>query len=725
MRKELSNEEIVARIEQCESASYGIFDAELSKDRAEAFQYYVGEPFGNEVEGRSQVVSRDVLDVIESALPQLLKVFVSGDEVVRFQPRSQQDEKAAEQETAAVNYFVTEKNDGFRIFYVWFKDALLSKNGYVKCWYEDNEEVTTESYQGLTDEQMTLLIKDDRVEVVEHSEYPDEIDAQQRQEALQNLNQQLQQATQQATMNPQAGQAVQQMQMQMQQIQSQPPKNLHDVKITVTETRGCIKIENVAPEDILVGQDTCSVSLEDANFVQHRALMDRHEIEANGWEIPDGAQENDIENGWEEQNSRDLYGENDYEDTLKRFLVKDTYYRIDGTLYRFVVIGNQVVHEEEAEVIPFVSITPHLMPHRHIGMSYADLTKDIQLIKSTLLRGQLDAMYLANQPRWAIDTNRVSLEDMLVSRPGGVVRVSGDPGVAMFPLQTPTFPPTSFTLVEYLDSAKEKRTGVTAYNQGLDANSLNKTATGVNQIMQAAQQRIELVARTFANTGIKDLFILVHRLLRTYYTRPEVIRLRGEWVNIDPREWKERKDLQISVGLGTGNKDAQLMHLGTILQQQMGMLQAGLPIVNPQNIYETMRQIAMNAGFKQPELFVTDPKTVPPPGPPPENPVITVKKMELQADQQKFQAQAQLDQQKFQAQAQIDQQKMQADLEQEQLRSQNDVAIEQHKINQQMELERYKAQLEAETTLRKAQMEIEAKIMLERHSMEMNRMATQ
>jgi hypothetical protein len=269
------------------------------------------------------------------------------------------------------------------------------------------------------------------------------------------------------------------------------------------------------------------------------------------------------------------------------------------------------------------------------------------------------------------------------------------------PLQTPAFPPTSFTLVEYLDSAKEKRTGVTAYNQGLDANSLNKTATGVNQIMQAAQQRIELVARTFANTGVKDLFILVHRLLRTYYTRPEIIRLRDQWVNVDPREWKERKDLSITVGLGTGNKDAQLMHLQAILQQQMNALQFGLPVVTPQNVYETMRQIAINAGFKQPELFVTDPQKIPP-QPPQENPAITVKKMELQADQQKFQAQAQLDQQK-----------MEADLQQEQLRSQNDVAIEQHKINQQMELERYKAQLEAETTLAKARMDVEAKIAIE------------
>ena len=704
---DLSDDSLIALVEQYEASSYGINDAELSANRAEAIEYYLGEPFGDELPDRSQVVSRDVLDTIESALPQLLKVFVSGDEVVRFTPRNADDEKKAEQESAAVNYFVMDKNDGFAILYTMFKDALLSKNGYVKVWYEENEESESETYKGLTDEQLQMLVDDKRIEVVEHTAIPDEQDAQARQAQIAQIQGQLQAATQAAQAgDPNAQQAVQQMTGQMQQLAQMPPKMLHDVKITVTDNYGCIKIDNVAPEDMLIGQDTKTVSLQKANFVQHRATMDKSEIEEQGWEVPGGGAFSDDSSLHEEAQSRDLYNEQQGLQTLTKYLVKDTYLRVDGEIQRLVIIGNQIVFREDSDIIPFACITPHIMPHRHIGMSYADLTKDIQLIKSTLLRGQLDAMYLANQPRFAI-SDRVNLADMLVSRPGGVVRVQGEPNGAIMNLQANAIPNSSFTLVEYLDNAKERRTGITAYNQGLDANSLNKTATGVSQIMQATQQRIELVARTFANTGVKELFMLVHRLLRTCYTKPEVIRLRDQWVEVDPREWKERKDMSISVGLGTGNKDQQLMHLQNILQQQLAMIGMGLPVITPQNIYETTRQLVMNAGFKQPELFVSNPEQLPPPAPPPPDPTLQIEQMKIQAKQQSDQQAAQLDMQKFQAQAEIDKRQAEQTIQQEQLRSQNDVAIEREKIKAQAELEKFKAELDAQTQIVVAQMQHE------------------
>lgn len=695
-KKDLTDEQLVALIEDRESKSYGIFDSELTDDRTEAINYYNGEPFGNEVEGRSQVVSRDVLDTIESALPQLLKVFVAGDEIVRFDPRGPEDEAAAEQETAAVNYFVIEKNDGFAVFYTWFKDALLSKNGYVKVWYEDKEEVETETYQGLTEEQMVLMLKDDRIEVIEHTQYQDEIDIRQREEALAQVQ------------DPQQAQA----------IMSAPPKFLHDVKISITDKRGCIEICNVAPEDILIGYDTRTVSLQEASFVQHRALMDRAEIDEQGWDVPEDIQSFSDSSRWEEQIARSMYNE-DEELIEGLYLVKDTYIRVDGELRNVVIIGNTVVYNEEAEIIPFACVTPHIMPHRHIGMSYADLTKDIQITKSALMRGVLDAQYLSNAPRFAV-SDRVNLNDMLTNRPGGVVRVEGDPMSAIMPLQAASAPPVTFNVIEYLDSAKEKRTGITAYNQGLDSNSLNKTATGTNQIMQATQQRIELVARTFANTGVKELFMLVHRLVRKYYTRPEIIRLKGEWVPVDPREWKERKDMSVVVGLGTGNKDQQLIHLQTIATYQAQALQAGLPIVTPENFYNTARQIAINAGFKNPEMFWTDPKNVPP-KPQQPDPKMMVEKMKLDADANKFKAEtqikqqeeerkAQLEIQKFQAQAEIDQRQAEQNAMLEQQRSENDLQIEREKMALEAELKRFEMELKAQTDLQIAQInaEIEA-----------------
>jgi hypothetical protein len=253
-------------------------------------------------------------------------------------------------------------------------------------------------------------------------------------------------------------------------------------------------------------------------------------------------------------------------------------------------------------------------------------------------------------------------------------------------------------MVEYMDDMKEKRTGITAYNQGLDSNSLNKTATGVQQIMSAAQQRLELVARTFAETGVKDLFLLVHRLVRQNVTKPDIVRIRNQWVNIDPREWKNRKDLSISVGLGAGNKDQQLMHLNTILQMQKEALAVGL--TDPEKIYNALAKLTQNAGFKNPDEFWINPANTPEQeGTPPDPTTMAI------------QGQLAIEQAKAQGDLAIAREKAEANLEQEQLRSRNDVIIEREKIAAQAELERFKAQLKAETDLAIAEIKAQTDIM--------------
>jgi len=673
--EKLTEEQILSKIDNEENIAYGINDSQLSAERAEAIQYYLGEPFGNEQEGRSQVVSYDVQDTIESALPQLLKVFVSGDEVVKFEPKNPEDVAAADQETDYVNHVVMEKNNGFEIFYVWFKDALLSKNGYVKAYYEENEEYETEEYKGLTDGQLDMFAADDNIEIEEHEEYPD----------------------------PSVDMAILQQQAMMmgQDPALVPIPMLHDVKIKVKEITGEIKIKNVAPENMMVSVDCIGTDLNTARFVQHRELMHPSEVA----EIFD-VDENEINQIMAEMdefeiesNARDIYSEQyDRAVDTSEVLVRDTYLKVDGERKRFVVLGNQIIYKEDScEHVPFACVSPMLMPHRHVGRSYTDLTKDIQMIKSTLIRGQLDNMYLANNGRYAI-SDRVNLDDMLTSRPGGVVRVNGEPSASILPLQHAPFPPTSFTMVEYMDDMKEKRTGITAYNQGLDSNSLNKTATGVQQIMSAAQQRLELVARTFAETGVKDLFLLVHRLVRQNVTKPDIVRIRNQWVNIDPREWKNRKDLSISVGLGAGNKDQQLMHLNTILQMQKEALAVGL--TDPEKIYNALAKLTQNAGFKNPDEFWINPANTPEQeGTPPDPTTMAI------------QGQLAIEQAKAQGDLAIAREKAEANLEQEQLRSRNDVIIEREKIAAQAELERFKAQLKAETDLAIAEIKAQTDIM--------------
>jgi hypothetical protein len=658
----LQDMEIIARIEQEENIAYGVNDSALSNDRATAIDYYLGQPFGNEEEGRSQVISYDVQDTVESALPQLLKVFVAGDKVVQFDPKGPEDQDAAEQETDYINHVVMEKNEGFKIFYVWFKDALLSKNGYVKVYAEEEEEVEEYEYKGLTDAQLQMLASDEKTEVLEHEMYPDP-----------SVNMDV--IYQQAAMNGVDPSTVQQ-------------PMLHDVKLKVTENKTEICIENVAPENMMVSVEVSGPNLEDAKFVQHREVMSLADI-AETFNKPleyIKSIMSDLRDTFEEEsNARDIYDE-EYDRAIENgeALVKDTYIKLDGERHRVVVLGNTVLYKEKCEHVPFACITPMLMPHRHIGRSYADLTMDIQLIKSTLIRGQLDNMYLANNGRYAI-SDRVNLDDMLTSRPGGIVRVEGDPGSGIMPLSHPPLPASSFGMVEYMDSMKEKRTGITAYNQGLDSNSLNKTATGVSQIMNAAQQRIELVARTFAETGVKELFKLVHHLVRTTLTKPDIVRIRNKWVEVDPREWDARNDLSISVGLGAGNKDQQLMHLTTILQMQKEAIQIG--ITSPEKIYNALAKLTQNAGFKNPEEFWVNPANNPQP----------------QGQQKPSDTEVAI-----QGQLQIEREKAQAQLQQEQERSKNDIIIEREKIAAQAELERFKAQLKAETDLAIAQIKAQS-----------------
>ena len=678
--EKMTDDQILSKIDNEEQIAYGINDAQLSSERAEAVNFYLGEKFGNEVEGRSQVVSYDVQDTIESALPQLLKVFVSGDEVVKFEPKGPEDQDAANQETDYVNHIVMEKNPGFEIFYVWFKDALLSKNGYVKAYYEEYEEAEEESYNGLTDDQLDMLASDDNIEILEHTSYPDP-------SALQMP------LTPPMVSQPDVEQEDGTVTIEQESAQAFMQPMLHDVKIRVKEMTGEICIKNVAPESIMVSVDANGTDLESARFVQHRELMHPSEV-AEIFDVDEDelheilAEQDEFEI---ESNARDIYDEQyDRAVDTSEVLVKDTYLKVDGKRQRFVVVGNRIIYKDEScDHVPFACITPMIMPHRHIGRSYTDLTKDIQMIKSTLIRGQLDNMYLSNNGRYAI-SDRVNLDDMLTSRPGGVVRVQGEPGSAIQPLQHAPFPTTSFTMVEYMDNMKEKRTGITAYNQGLDSNSLNKTASGVAQIMSASQQRLELVARTFAETGVKDLFMLVHRLVRQNVTKPDIVRIRNQWVEVDPREWKNRKDLSISVGLGAGNKDQQLMHLNNILQMQKEAIQVGLTDKN--KIYNALAKLTQNAGFKNPDEFWTDPSNQPP------------QQQQPNPQEQLVQGQLAIEQAKAQADMQLEAQKNQADYEQEQLRSQNDILIEREKIAAQAELERFKAQLKAETDMAIAQL---------------------
>jgi hypothetical protein len=577
----LSEQEILAAIELEEAQAYGFLTGQLSEERAKALDYYNGLPFGDEEEGRSQVVLTEVSDAIEGVLPGLCKIFAGSDEVLKFEPRNGEDVAGAEQETEYCNYIVTQKNPWFQIFYIWAKDALLQKVGYVKVYWENKVDTTEETYRNLSEDELAMLLQDQEIEVIGHEQ----------EEAIE--------------LTP----------------QGPIPYVLHHIKVKRVNKYGQICIENVPPEEVLVSTKCRSPNPQDADFVEHRTQKTISELRASGFDIDDNAADDQPAEMFESLH-RDLYAENNdwrtesNDPTMRRVWVREVYIKLDtddsgiAELQRVVLVGSKILDMQKVEFIPFAALTPYLMPHRHIGKSIADMTMDIQLHKSKVLRNEFDGAYLALHGRHAINEDRVDLDDMLTSRPGGVVRVKGDPAGAIVPLNSPHSIGQGFPMLEYLDTVKENRTGVTKYNQGLDANSLNKTATGITKIMGAAQERQLLIARVFAETGVKNLFITVHALTRLYQNKPEVMRLRNKWVTVDPRDWVKRVDMTVSVGLGTGDKDTQLGHLQLIGQymQTLAISPQYQQIVRPKNAYNLGVKMIENAGYKMPEEFITDPE---------------------------------------------------------------------------------------------------------------------
>lgn len=653
---------IVAAIEEQERLAVG--HGNLQEERQDALDRYLGRPYGDEEEGRSAIVMRDVADTIEWIKPSLLKVFCSGDEVVKFEPIGPEDEEQAEQETDYCNHIVMQKNNGFLIFHDWFHDALLQKNGYVMGQFEVEERPTTERYQGLTDDEFALIAQNPEVEIVEHT----------------------------ATVDDLTGMIY------------------HDLAVKCVKEYGCIKITNIPPERVLVASDWSGLDFDGCPFLEVIDYKTISQLRQEGYEVDDDISDNSAynEDRWEEQRREVSFdGTIDREDieadpATRRVRVRYVWVRYDedgdgiAELRRVVLVGTTELENEEDDLIPVASLTPCRMPHEHYGLSIADVVSDLQRIRTTLVRGFLDNMYLANNGRYAIDADRVNLDDMLVARPGGLVRVKGGVDGAIFPLVHPQSGGDILSAVEYVDTVRENRTGVTKYNQGLDANSLNKTATGVSQIMSAAQQRIELIARILAETGVKNLMLIVHALSLKNTRQQEMVKLRNKWVPVDPRTWKIRKDLSVSVGLGTGNKDQMLSHLMMILQAQREGFQIG--VATPKNIYNALKKLTQNAGFKNEEEFWTDPETQQPQeeGPSPEE-------QKMQAEMQMKGAELQMKQEESQFNLAAKQQEAQIGLQKAQVELQIKLAELELK-KQDLEIKRESAILDAQIAQQRAVM---------------------
>lgn len=550
----------------------------LSEQRARGLKYYLGEPFGNEKQGRSQVVSRDVQEVVDWIMPSLIKTFISGDSVVQYEPQTEEDVPQAEQETEYINWLFLRKNEGFKILYDWFQDALIMKNGVVKVMVEDYPCPKFDYFTGLDEETLAAVLSErgDDAQVIAMTPNPD---------------------------------------------------GTIDVKISWTDTKRKIVVCNIPPEEFLIDKD--AKSIDDARFCAHRPKVTRSQLKELG--VPDDVldelqyDEYDMTDSSPEALVRDNFdgtGDAGYQtgvvqEALRQTHMNDCYMRLDvdgdgiAELRRIITVGHYLISNEEWDQMPFADLTPARIAHKFYGLSVYDKIGDIQKIRSTLMRNILDNIYTLNNGRWEVVEGQVNLDDLITNAQNGVVRVKQTG--ALKQLDVPTLPGDAYQMLDRLEQDRGKRTGVTDRSRGLDGNTLhsNQAAMSVNQLMTAAEQQIDLIARMFAETGVKRLFQLLHDFAIKYQDQEEVFQLRGKFVKVNPATWRERYDLCVTVGIGNQNKDQQLMHLQRMMEMtQMVVANGGMGILtNETKIYNILKQMTQNAGYKNVADYWLDPSS--------------------------------------------------------------------------------------------------------------------
>lgn len=719
MAKRMTEEELKTLVAMEQRQSLGYTSSKLAAARQKAEYYYLGLPVGDlsppEIDGRSSVVSTDVRDTIEAMLPQLMVTFCGGDKVAEFEPQNPDDEQKAQLATEYVNYLYFKKNNGHNISYTWMKDALLQKNGIVKVWWDTRFEQTKEEYKALTQMELAQVMEDPEVEVTEQSSYPDEDDAKQRQKAIEQLSQQLMQAQQAAQQgNAQALQASIQIKAQIDNIGQQPPVMLFDITAIRKKTDGKITVENVPPEEFLISRS--AKSIQEARFVGHRVQRTLSELKSMGYKNVDSLAQGDDENqsnNMERIQRLSFNDENAYmseelslsDDSQRKIWVCEAYVRCDfdgdgiSELRKVTVAGNELLDNEEVDFTPFVSICPVPLPHTFFGLSIADLAMESQKTKTSILRSRLDNMYLAVNGRFFAVEGQVNLDDLLTSRPGGVVRMKA-PNMAGRLDQGMGNDVEAASLTEYMQQDLENRTGWSRMSMGNDAAGLQQTATSANIVTNKADMRVDLIARNFAE-GFTELFKFMLKLVCQHQNKAAMTKIAGEWTQIDPREWRNQFDVTINVGIGLGNKDQKVAHMMALIGQQEKTFALG--VASPKNIYEASAELSKLLGFKNGDRFFTDPTQNP--QPPKPDPEMVKAQGQMQIEQMKAQVGAQTEQAKMQANAQVEQMKAQFQMQSQAADREHEAQLEQVRARMQAEVDNNRQASEAQQQALKIQHE--------------------
>ena len=609
----------IINMELTDAVSY--IDTDLSPIRAKGTEYYRGDLFGTEEEGRSQVVAMEVRDTVSAMMPSLMRIFFSSENTVEFVPTGPEDVANAQQATDYCNFIFNSDNNGFLTTYATFKDSLVRKCGIMKCWWEEDETVRIEEYSGLDDQTLQILMQE-QTDVMVMNTYPDQMMGQ-----------------------------------------------LHDVQIKRKIKGGRVRIMSVPPEELLL--DRRARSFDDSAIIAHRQMATVAQLIELGYdedEVRENITSTDLDTN-EEYLARQpvsAFGVSaeSANPMMERVLYVEAYLRIDydmdgiPELRKICCIGSgyKILRNLPASYIPFIDFPcdpePHTSPLE--AMSIFDITHDLQEIKSEILRNTLDSLAQSIHPRTAIVEGQVNIEDVLNNETGAIIRMRA-PGMVQ-PFSTPFVGQAAFPMLDYMDQLREDRTGMSKAAMGLNADALqSSTKAAVAATISASQGRIELISRIMAE-GMRKLFKSILFLVTTHQDKARMVRLRNEFVQIDPRAWDAAMDCSINIGMGNGDTNervAALMQISAKQQEVLTQLGVVNPLVTPSQYSSTLRKIVELNGFKDPSQFFNQipadyqPPAPPAPKPTPEEMLAQVQAQSIQADIQKKAAELELSRQKM------------------------------------------------------------------------------
>ena len=630
----MSEEQLQGVISAEITDAISFIDDDIGGSRALATEYYYGDLFGDEEEGRSQVVSMDVRDTVQGILPSLMRIFFGPERVVEFAPQGPEDVQNAEQATDYVDFIFKRDNPGFKILHSAFKDALVRKCGIVKYWWDESVEVRAESFSMLDEQSMMMLTSDPDIEISAVREYP--VPGTEPQNEAQG-------------------------------IMTSPPM-MYDVEIKRRIKTGKVKIEALPPEEFLI--DRRAKSIEDATFVGHRTMKTVSDLVSMGYDYDEMVEAsgngNDFDNN-QEYTARNPFAvvntSNNGDPSSKSVMYIEGYLKVDfdgdgiAEMRRICTIGtgNKVIRNEIVSERQFADFCPDPEPHTFFGMCPADVVMDIQRIKSNVQRGILDSLAQSIHPRTAIVEGQANMEDVLNTEVGAVIRMRA-PGMVQ-PFTTPFVGQAAFPMLDYLDDIKQTRTGISKAAAGLDADALQSTTkAAVSATVNAAHQHIEMIARIFAETGLRKLFTGILKLVVENQDRARMVRLRNTFVPIDPRSWDAKMDVIVNVGVGDGTIEDRINILNQVAARQEMLIEKtgpNNPVVSLPQYTNTLTKLLQLAGIKDStnyfnQLPVDFQLPEPPaPKPTPEEILAQVQAQSIQADIQKKAAELQLDRERM------------------------------------------------------------------------------